>query len=50
MGFCGVQDRVREILETTKLVTVLEIFADEGEGISAMGSEGLSAKPIPSGS
>jgi anti-sigma B factor antagonist len=50
MGFCGVQERVREILETTKLVTVLEIFADEQSGISALGSEERPAQPIPAGS
>jgi anti-sigma B factor antagonist len=40
MGFCGVRDRVREILETTKLVTVLEVFADESAGLRALGVDG----------
>jgi anti-sigma B factor antagonist len=46
MGFCGVQERVREILETTKLVTVLEIFADEDTGVRALGS-GERPEPVP---
>ncbi len=46
MGFFGVQERVREILETTKLVTVLGIFADEDAGIRGLGSnEGAPAVP-----
>jgi anti-sigma B factor antagonist len=38
MGFFGVQERVREILETTKLVTVLEISADEESGLKRLRS------------
>jgi anti-sigma B factor antagonist len=50
MGFCGVQERVREILETTKLVTVLEIFADEDAGVRALGSGERPAPVLPTGS
>lgn len=47
MAFYGVQERVREILETTKLITVLEIFADEESGLTklrAPGSTGPTAR------
>lgn len=40
MGFFGIQERVREILETTKLVTVLGIFADEEAGLHRLRSGG----------
>ena len=35
MKFCGVGDRVRGILRTTKLLTVLESFADVRQGVSS---------------
>jgi len=44
MAFYGVQERVREILETTKLVTVLEIFADEESGLKKLRSAGPAAR------
>lgn len=40
MVFTGIQERVREILETTKLVTVLETFADERSGTLALQASG----------
>ena len=50
MAFYGVQERVREILETTKLVTVLEIFADEESGLKKLRSGGSGARmESPSG-
>jgi anti-sigma B factor antagonist len=44
MAFYGVQERVREILETTKLVTVLEISADEESGLRKLRSGGATAR------
>lgn len=45
MAFCGVQERVRGILRTTKLLTVLDIFDDERAGVEGLGSEGASISP-----
>jgi anti-sigma B factor antagonist len=40
MRFSGAGERVRGILRTTKLLTVLESFADERSGIQSFAGEG----------
>lgn len=45
MAFCGVQERVRGILRTTKLLTVLDILDDEKAGVERLGNEGASVSP-----
>ena len=41
MRFCGAGERVRGILRTTKLLTVLESFADERSGIQSFAGGGI---------
>jgi len=40
VAFCGVGERVRGILRTTKLLTVLDLFADEEAGIHGFAHSG----------
>lgn len=43
VAFCGVGERVRGILKTTKLLTVLDVFDDEESGIRGFSQPGARA-------